>query len=86
MTTEQEVSDVLDETIQAFTQLDLHSLQALERRISILTESGISSRGDSLNLILAKQHLLQLLLQSCEANLDILNRLHGRNTREQWAH
>ena len=86
MTIDQAVADVLDETIQALTLLDLNSLQALEKRISVLTKSKVACGRDSFNSILAKQRLLELLLRNCESNLEVLNRLHGRNTRDQWAH
>ncbi len=86
MTIDQAVADVLDETIQALTLLDLNSLQALEKRISELTRSSVVCGRDSINSIQTKQRMLELLLRNCESNLDVLNRLHGRNTRDQWAH
>ncbi len=51
MTIDQAVADVLDETIQALTLLDLNSLQALEKRISELTRSSAVCRRDSINSI-----------------------------------
>jgi hypothetical protein len=86
MTIDQAVADVLDETIQALSFLDFNRLQALEKRISAFAESGAKCSGDSLDLILAKKRLLELILQNCDANLKALNRLHERNTRDQWAH
>jgi hypothetical protein len=86
MAIDQAVVDVLDETIQALTLLDFNKLQALEKRISALAESDAKCSEDSVYLILAKKRLLELILQNCEANLNALNRLHGRNTRDQWAH
>jgi hypothetical protein len=86
MAIDQAVVDILDETIQALTHFDFNGLQALEERISVLVKSDAKCIGDGLHLILAKQRLLELLLQSCKLNLDALNRLHRRNTRGQWAH
>jgi len=86
MVTDQAVTDVLDETIQALTLLDFNKLEALEKRISAFVRSGAKCNENSLELILAKKRLLELILQNCEANLNTLNRLHGRNTRDPWAH
>jgi len=85
MAIDQAVADVLDETIQALTLLDFKRLQALEARISAFADAGAECSGDSLDLILAKKRLLELVLQNCETNLKALNRLHGRNMRDQWA-
>lgn len=85
MATNHAVADVLDETIHALSLLDLDRLQMLEKRVSALTQSDVLFDADCLNSILAKKRLLKLVLQNCELNLDTLNRLHGRNTRDQWA-
>jgi hypothetical protein len=86
MAPDQAVADVLDETIQALTLLDFNKLEALEKRISAFVWSGAKCNENSLDLILAKKRLLELILQNCEANLNTLSRLHGRNTRDPWAH
>jgi hypothetical protein len=86
MPIDQAVADVLDATIQALTFMDFKRLQALEKRISEFANSGAKCSEDSVDLILAKKRLLELVLQNCETNLKVLNRLHGRNTRDQWAH
>jgi hypothetical protein len=86
MAIDQAVVDVLDETIQALTLLDFDRLQILEKRISALAKSDAKCSEGSLYLIQTKKRLLELLLQNCEANLNALNRLHGKNMREQWAH
>jgi hypothetical protein len=86
MAIDQAVADVLDETIQALTVLDFNRLQVLERRISAFASSGARCSRDSFDLIMAKKRILELVLQNCETNLKALNRLHGRNTRDQWAH
>jgi hypothetical protein len=86
MPIDQAVADVLDATIQALTFMDFDRLHALERQISEFANSGAKCGEDSVNLILAKKRLLELVLQNFETNLKALNRLHGRNTRDQWAH
>jgi hypothetical protein len=86
MAIDQTVADVLDETIQALTLLDLNRLQALEAQISALAVSNAKCSADSTNLITAKKRLLELILQNFEENLKTLNHLHRRNLREQWAH
>ena len=86
MAIDQTVADILDETIHALTHLDLDTLQILEKRISGLAAYGTSFRRNDIDLIQEKQRLLGVLLHNCERNLNILTRLHGRNTRDQWAH
>jgi len=86
MAIDQAVADVLDETIQALTLLDFSRLEALEKHILAFADSGAKCSEDSLDLIVAKKRLLELILQSYEANLKALNHLHGRNMRDQWAH
>ena len=86
MEIDQAVADVLDETIQALTLLDFKKLQALEERITAFAGTGAKCSGDRVDSIMAKKRLLELVLQNCETNLKALNRLHGRNTRDQWAH
>jgi hypothetical protein len=86
MAIDQAVGEVLDQTIQALTFLDLNKLQTLERRISAMAESSVEWNRDSFPSLLAKKRLLELVLQNCKSNLDALNRLHGRNMRDQWEH
>jgi vacuolar-type H+-ATPase subunit H len=86
MTIHQEVTEIVDETIQALTHLDLDRLQSLERRMAALAKSDLASGRENLETILAKKRLLGFVLQNCESNLDALKRLHRRNARDQWAH
>jgi len=86
MTNDQAAADILDETIRAITVLDLNRLNTLEEKISAMAQYSITCSKGGINTILAKKHLLDLILQNCESNLETLNRLYGRNTREQWAH
>jgi hypothetical protein len=86
MAIDQVVGEVLDETIQALTLLDLDKLHALEKRISAVAEPNVEWNRDSVVSLLAKKRLLEIVLQNCKSNLDTLNRLHRRNTRDQWEH
>jgi hypothetical protein len=85
MQIEQTVTEVLDEAIQALTALDLTKLKSLEERIATLAGSSRVS-SENIGKILEKKRLLALILQNCRSNLNALDRLHGRNTRDQWAH
>ncbi len=85
MTINQALADILDETIKALSDLDSHSLQALEQRIVALAESSERYERDDAGLILSKKRLLEIVLQNCQVNLDALTRLHARNMRNQWA-
>jgi hypothetical protein len=86
MTTSKAVTDVLDETIRALAVLDLERIRILEERIEFLAQSGLVSNEVGLSAILAKKRVLELVLQSSASNLNTLNRLHGRDTRDRWAH
>jgi hypothetical protein len=86
MASNQAAADILDETIQAISMLNLNRLKTLEEKISAMAQYSITCGKGGINTILAKKHLLDLILQNCESNLEILNRLYGRNTRDQWAH
>lgn len=86
MASDQTAADILDETIRSITMLDLNRLKTLEEKISAMAQYSVTWGKGGINTILAKKHLLDLILQNCESNLDTLNRLYGRNTRDQWAH
>jgi hypothetical protein len=86
MASDQAAADTLNEAIRAIAMLDLNRFKTLEEKISAMAQYSIARGKGGINTILAKKHLLDFILQNCESNLDILNRLHGRNTRDQWAH
>jgi hypothetical protein len=86
MASDQEVADILDEAVHAISMLGLNNLTRVEEKISALAHYSITSGNGDRNTVLVKKHLLDTILQNCESNLDSLNRLHGRNTRDQWAH
>jgi hypothetical protein len=80
------VDEILDQTIQALTLLDLNKLQSLEKRIATAAESNVVFDRGNLTSLLAKKRILELLLHNCKSNLDTLDHLHKRNVRGQWAH
>lgn len=77
--------DILDETAEALSTLDLEKLNALEQRIFLLAESNRKFARDGIDLVLQKKRRLEIVLQNCQINLDALSRLHARNMRNQWA-
>jgi hypothetical protein len=77
--------DILEETADALSTLDLEKLNALEQRIVLLAESDTKFARDGIGLVLQKKRQLEIILQNCQINLDALNRLHARNMRNQWA-
>jgi hypothetical protein len=84
MAIEQALGDALDETIHALAILDLDALQAIERRLTTLVQSGPVVDGIGVDFILAKKRVLELVLSHSESNLNALRRLYGRNTRDLW--
>ena len=85
MTNNQALADVLDETIDALSNLDLTRLHAVEQRILLLEDSGSNYERDNIGLLLAKRRALGILLRNFQVNLDALTRLHAKNVRKQWA-
>jgi hypothetical protein len=83
MAINQVLAEVLAETVNALSNLDLDKLQALEQRIVILAESDERFEGDDVGLVLSKRRLLEIILQNCQVSLDALMRLHARNMRDQ---
>jgi hypothetical protein len=85
MTFDESLIDILDQTIEALSRLDLEKLTALEQRILSLAESNANLATKGFGLVLPKKRQLQILLQNCRINLDALTRLHARSMRNQWA-
>jgi hypothetical protein len=85
MTIDQSLIDILDQTIEALSRLDLEKLTALEQRIMSLAECNANLGTEGIGLVLPKKRQLQILLQNCRTNLDALTRLHARSMRNQWA-
>jgi hypothetical protein len=85
MTIDQSLIDILDQTIEALSRLDLEKLTALEQRIMSLAECNANLATEGIGLVLPKKRQLQILLQNCRVNLDALTRLHARSMRTQWA-
>lgn len=86
MQTEQSVTAILDEAIHALTVLDLNRLEELEMRVTSMARAGVLLQSSDQKKVSEKKRLLGMLLENCKSNLDALNRLHAKNTREQWAH
>ncbi len=83
--TEQALLGVLDETIQALTVADAKRLEALRVQAEALPKLQVASGGDQFDQLLAKKQMLEIILRNCESNINVLSRLHQRNTRDQWA-
>jgi hypothetical protein len=86
MAIEQALADVLDETIRALAILDLDALKAMEERSMVLAQSTLIADEADIDSILAKKRVLELVLYHSESNLNALQRLYGRNTRDLWEH
>lgn len=86
MAIKQALEDALDETIHALALLDLDALRAVEERLAVLTQSTLTVDEASIGSILRKKRVLELVLQHSESNLNALQRLYGRNTRDLWEH
>jgi hypothetical protein len=85
MAIDQTLVGILDETVEALSNLDLEKLNALEQQIVLLAESNVNFAKDSIGLVLPKKRQLEIVLKNCQVNLDALTRLHARNMRNQWA-
>jgi hypothetical protein len=85
MTIAQSLEEVLDETVDALSHLDLERLNALEQRAVLLAGSNANFETSSLGLVRPKKRRLEIVLQNCRTNLNALTRLHERNVRNQWA-
>lgn len=86
MATGQGIAEVLDETISALYVLDLNRLEALERQIAGLAGLRLVADQAEMNLIRTKRDVLEGVLHNSASNLNTLNRLYGRDTRDQWEH
>jgi hypothetical protein len=86
MAIEQAIADVLDEAIRALAILDLDALKAMEERLTVLSQSRLIADEIRIASILRKKRVLELVLYHSESNLNALQRLYGRNTRDLWEH
>lgn len=84
MTTCRAISLLLDQTVDALALLDLERLRNLEREAAPLADAQLLSSKAELQPLIAKKRVLELLLQDSASNLDALNHLYERRTREQW--
>lgn len=86
MAIDQTVADILDETVTALSLLDLNCLEALEKRIAGLAGSKLVVDQAGMDSIRARRDVLEGVLHHSTSNLNALNRLYGRDTRDQWEH
>lgn len=86
MAIEQAIANVLDETVRALALLDLDTLKAVEERAAVLSRSPLIADEICIASILRKKSVLELVLYHSESNLNALQRLYGRNTRDLWEH
>jgi hypothetical protein len=84
--TDEAVCRVLDETIHALTIFDLNELQRIEAQIATMVKFDPVYVPEPSSPVWKKRRLLEVVLHSCEANLNALHRLHERNARDQWPH
>jgi hypothetical protein len=85
MTIDQDLAEILDETVNALSSLDSVKLGVLEQRIVALSKSNPRYDRDTIGLVLPRKCQLEIILQNFQANLDALSRLHSRNMRIRWA-
>jgi hypothetical protein len=81
---EQPLIEILDQTIRAFSLLDLNRLETLERQIHELAGSRLSSDRAGMNLIRARRDMLEGVLHNSASNLNALNCLYERDVRDPW--
>jgi primosomal protein N'' len=84
MEIDQALADILDETVEALSNLDSAKLHVLTQRIAVFAEANMNHERDDIDLVLLKKRRLEIMLQNCQTNLDALTRLHARNMRNQW--
>jgi hypothetical protein len=58
----------------------------MEERSMVLAQSTLIADEADIDSILAKKRVLELVLYHSESNLNALQRLYGRNTRDLWEH
>jgi hypothetical protein len=86
MASDHALVEVLDETISALRVLDLSRLETLGRRIAGLAGSRLVADQAEMDSIRVKRDVLEGVLHNSASNLNALNRLYGRDRRDQWEH
>ena len=81
---EQPLIEILDQTIRAFSLLDLKRLEMLERQVHELAGSRLSTDRAGMDLIRAGRDVLEGVLRNSASNLNALNRLYERDVRDPW--
>lgn len=77
----EQLEAILEETTAALATFDLDELLVLLQRAEALQEAGCCALSDP---VIAKHQLLGAMLLSTESNLNLLSRLHHRETENSW--
>ncbi|HZY61319.1 MAG TPA: hypothetical protein VFE38_02270 [Edaphobacter sp.] len=80
----QAIAFLLEQTVDALALFDLERLRNLEREAASLADAPLHPGNAELQTLIAKKQVLERVLQQSTSNLDALNRLYERRTREQW--
>ncbi len=80
--TRQNLAVLLDETISSLSCFDSVRLETLERETMLL--ANVETDQVDIDSVMRKKEVLQTLLENCEANLNVLKRLHARNRMDRW--
>jgi hypothetical protein len=86
MTTDHVLADLLDETIAALATIDAERLEKLGARVELLSQIHVVGSEGGAMKVLARKRVLEILLQSSESNLRLLERLYERGRKVQWQH
>ncbi len=86
MTTDQVLTNLLEEAIAALAMMDAEKLEALGERVELLSEINIVCNQDKATKAFTKKRVLEILLESSESNLRLLERLYMRGATIQWQH
>lgn len=62
----------LDQTMASLTVFDVQALEAMQRRIHLVTTRQLTASRESLPELLKKRDLLEQLLEATAANLKVL--------------
>ena len=79
------IVEILDETTQALTALDLQKLLELEERVKLWASSATSSEMLLTESFQRRYRRLSLTLDATASNLKLLRHVCGKETGNQWA-
>lgn len=81
-TTEQTVSEILEETIEALARFDTEKLRTLEERVMLVAGSGVSLHAT--RSLLERRSSLEQTLDRTGRNLGVVTRLCAGKGAERW--